>query len=285
MSRLDIGVQEKMDTLGKTRVFWNASPCGAQEDFRQRLEHRISMEPWIPDLIHEIAQEHKNIVEIGCGQGTDGIMFCRELPGDGSYRGLDYSDESVASARQAATEAVGLVSLQVSPSFQVDNAEALSFEDDSLECVFSNGVLHHTARPEQAFAEVYRVLQPGGAAYITLYRKPSVKVGFAKFLRAFQHVLDTVFRRERCLYTFFYGRHIPSVLGTMLLECFGVPMMAWYSETEMRRLFSRFEICRLQPVGLNFPRRNATGKGWSSWGYMWLIHVKKPASGRQSAGK
>jgi ubiquinone/menaquinone biosynthesis C-methylase UbiE len=268
-----------MDTLGKTRVFWNASPCGAQEDFRQRLEHRISMEPWIPDLIHEIAQRHKDIVEIGCGQGTDGIMFCSELPRNGSYRGIDYSNESIASARAAAIEAAGgVVSLRVSPSFEVGNAEALSFEDASLDCVFSNGVLHHTAYPEQAFAEVYRVLRPGGTAYITLYRKPSVKVGFAKLLRAVQHALDAVFRRERCLYSFFYGRHLPSILGTMLLECFGVPMMAWYSETEMRRIFSRFEICRLQPVGLNFHRRNVKNKGWSSWGYMWLIHLKKPAS-------
>ena len=274
-----------MDTLGRTRVFWNASPCGAQDGFRQRLEHRISMEPWIPDLIHEIAQAHKNIIEVGCGQGTDGIMFCRELPENGSYRGIDYSNASVASARKAAIEAAGVVPLRVSPSFEVGNAEVLSFEDDSIECVFSNGVLHHTTHPEQAFAEVYRVLQPGGAAYITLYRKPSVKVGLAKLLRAFQHVLDAVFRRERCLYAFFYGHHLPRVLGTMLLECFGVPMMAWYSETEMRRIFSRFEIRRLQPVGLNFPRRNEKSKGWSSWGYMWLIHLKKPMAGGHSEKK
>lgn len=265
-----------MDTLDKTRSFWNASPCGAQEDFWRRLEHRMIMEPWIPDLVQEIAQKHKNVVEIGSGQGTDGVLFCQELPGDGNYRGIDYSDESVASARRAAAEAANVLPLRVQPIFQVGNAEALGFEDDSLDCIFSNGVLHHTAHPEQAFAEVFRVLKPGGAAYITLYRRPSIKVGAAKLLRGMQHVLDKAFRRDRCLYRLLYGRHMPNVLGTMLLECFGVPMMAWYSESEMRRAFSRFEICRLEPVGLNFPRKNAKSKGWSSWGYMWLIQLRKP---------
>lgn len=276
---------DKMDTLGRTRIFWNASPCGAQNSLRQRLEHRHFMEPWIPILIGKVARKHKHVVEIGCGQGSDGIMFCCELPEDGSYRGIDYSDESVASARKAATEAIGLVPLRVSPSFQLGNAESLDLADDSVECIFSNGVLHHTAHPERAYAEVHRVLRPGGEAYITLYRKPSVKVGVAKFFRAFQRLLDIVLRKDRCLYAFFYGRHLPSLLGTMLLECFGVPMMAWYSEREMRRIFSRFEIRRLQPVGLNFPRRNTKNKGWSSLGYMWFIHLKKPTAGGQSKEK
>ncbi len=265
-----------MDILKTTREFWNASPCGAQENFCRRLEHRIAMEPWVPGLIREIAQSQKNVVEIGCGQGTDGLMFCQELPVGGSYRGVDYSDESVASARQAAEEATTTHALKVIPKFKVGNAESLDFDNDSIDCIFSNGVLHHTAHPERAYDEVYRVLRSGGVAYITLYRKPSVKVGLAKFLRFTQRALDIVFRQDRCLYKLFYGRHLPRVLGTMLLECFGVPMMAWYSEAEMRTIFRKFEICRLQPVGLNFPRKNAANKGWSSWGYMWLVQLKKP---------
>lgn len=86
-------------------------------------------------------------------------------------------------------------------------------------------------------------------------------MGTAKLLRGIQHVLDKIFRQDRCLYRLLYGRHMPHLLGTMLLECFGVPLMAWYSEREMRRIFSRFEIRRLQPVGLNFPRRNGKNKG------------------------
>lgn len=265
-----------MDILKNTREFWNASPCGAQESFSQRLEHRIAMEPWVPDLIREIAESHNNIVEIGCGQGTDGLMFCQQLPENGSYRGIDYSDESVASAQQAAGEAAETNTLRITPEFMVGNAEALRFDDNSIECIFSNGVLHHTAHPERAYDEVYRVLRSGGVAYITLYRKPSIKVGLAQMLRLVQRILDIIFRQDRCLYKLFYGRHLPRILGTMLLEGFGVPMMAWYSEAEMRSIFRKFEICRLQPVGLNFPRKNAKCKGWSSWGYMWLIQLKKP---------
>lgn len=267
-----------MNTLEKTRTFWNASPCGAQESFSQRLNHRIFMEPWIPGLIQEICSTHNDVVEIGCGQGTDGILFCSMLPQNGRYRGIDYSNDSVISAQNAIHEAQQALQLNVTPSFQVGNAESLFFENDSLDCIFSNGVLHHTAHPETAYSEVYRVLKPGtGEAYITLYRKPSLKVGVAKVLRGIQWALDRISGKDRCLYHFLYGRHFPHALGTMLLECFGVPMMEWYSKAEMRTMFNKFEILRLEPVGLNFPRKNTSSKGWSSWGYMWLIHVRKPA--------
>ena len=267
------------ETLEATRLFWNASPCGAQDTFQERYRHRLALEPWVLDVLNQIAARHKRVLEIGCGQGTDGIILCSLLPADGDYQGLDYSDASVASAQRAAQEAAASLTLRVTPSFRVGNAERLDIASDSVDCVYSNGVLHHTANPPKAFAEVHRVLKPGGEAYITLYRRPSIKVGTAKLIRSVQSGVDRVVGGDRSLYRLIGGRHMPRALGTMLLEGFGVPVLEWYSRSEIERHFRGLTILSLKPVGYNFPRqRPRNNKGWTSWGYMWFLHVQKPDS-------
>ena len=264
------------DSMEATRLFWNASPCGAQETFQERYRHRFGFEPWIEDVLRLIASRHRRVLEIGCGQGTDGIVLSSLIPKGGEYLGLDYSDESVSSARRAAREAAASLSLNVEPTFRTGNAERLEIADESVECVYSNGVLHHTANPGTAFAEVWRVLQPGGEAFIALYRKPSLKVGVAKALRGVQAALDAILRQDRCIYRRLEGRHMPRVLGTMLLEGFGVPVMEWYSRADILSIFRDFKIIRLTPVGYNAPRTRSTSRGWTPWGYLWFVHLQKP---------
>jgi SAM-dependent methyltransferase len=264
------------NSLETTRRFWNASPCGGQTAFHERFEHRYALEPWILDLLRTIALGHKHIVEVGCGQGTDGIVFCSLLPVDGTYLGLDYSDASVNAATGSAREAKSTLTLAIEPGFRTANAEHLDLPDNSVRCVYSNGVLHHTPDPPQAFAEIWRVLAPGGEAFITLYRKPSLKLCIAKALRALQGAADTLTGRDRCFYRVIKGRTMPRFLGTMLLEGFGVPVMEWYSRADITRVFRRFTILRIEPVGCNIPRRGPRTRGWHRWGYLWLVHLRKP---------
>lgn len=51
--------------------------------------------------------------------------------------------------------------------FRHENAEQLSFEDDSLDFIVSNDVFEHVADPVRAFAECARVLKPGGMMFAT----------------------------------------------------------------------------------------------------------------------
>lgn len=268
------------EILEQTRLFWNASPCGGQDSFAQRMRHRYSVEPWVRDVLRDVAARHADVVEIGCGQGTDGIVLCSMLPPNGSYIGLDYSDESVNAAHRALAEATTSLPLAVAPTFRRGNAEKLEPADGSVECIYSNGVLHHTANPERAFDEVWRVLAPGGEAFLTLYRKPSLKVGAAKVMRAAQAILGRLLRRDRVLYDLVRRRPGSPLLGTMLLEGVGVPRMAWYSRREIERIFARFEILRLAAVGCNVPRRSPRTGGWTRWGYLWFVHLRKPADVR-----
>lgn len=258
-----------------TRNFWNASPCGAQESFKNRMRHRYGIEPWVLDVLKQIAASRPdNVLEIGCGQGTDGYTLCQILPHSSQYFGIDYSDKSIAIALRSQTE-VGV--LPVEPVFKVGDAEHLDLNENSVACVYSNGVLHHTSDPCRAFDEMFRVLKPGGEGFITLYRKPSLKVGSAQLFRKIQAGVDKIFGSDRLFYRMLYGRHFPNVFGTMFLECFGVPYMAWYTKPELLCHFHRFSILELKTVGYNLFRRKRRENGWGNRrGYMWFIHLKKP---------
>src|SRR6185503_17179971 len=94
----------------------------------------------------------KSVLEIGCGNGADGTMFASN---GADYTGVDLTEEAVEATR-AHFEALGL-----NGRFQRENAEHLSFADNTFDVVYSHGVLHHTPHPETAFREVHRVLKPG----------------------------------------------------------------------------------------------------------------------------
>jgi ubiquinone/menaquinone biosynthesis C-methylase UbiE/uncharacterized protein YbaR (Trm112 family) len=117
--------------------------------------------------------EGKVLLDIGCGSGGSGALF--------AYRGAKYIgiDHSGNAARYAlrhlrAVEGIG---------FTVQgNAEALPLRSDSIDVVYSNGVLHHTPNITTAMDEVYRVLKPGGRAIIALYATYSTQFGVMRLL-------------------------------------------------------------------------------------------------------
>lgn len=260
-------------SLEKTRVFWNASPCGGSQSLEERKLQRYQMEPWIPEILKKIAGAHSNILEVGCGQGIDAFVLCSELSGSGRYVGVDYSDESVAIARKTLKEVISEMNVQ--PTFKVGNAENLEFGDEGIECVYSIGVLHHTHDERKAIEEIYRVLAPGGKAYIWLYRKWSLKVGVAKIFRIIQLALDKILGTETCIYKALYGRHYERLLGTMILECFGVPYLKWYGKKDLIKLLAGFQLVSLQPMGYNIPWLFQKKHGRNKFGYFWAIEVQK----------
>ncbi|MBF8273174.1 MAG: Methyltransferase type 11 [Magnetococcales bacterium] len=271
------GLVEKPDgSLQSTREFWDTSPCDGQADFEQRKQFRYRKEPWLTDFLKRIAASHDQILEIGCGQGTDAILLCSLLSENGRYEGLDYSPQSIQSATVGAWEVRSF--LRVQPIFRVGNAENLDIADNTQQAVYSMGVLHHTANEKKAFAEILRVLQPGGKAYLVLYRRWSLKVGVAKVLRFLQAVFDTVFMTKRIFYRFFKGAHLEKYFGTMILECFGVPYLKCYTKKEIQTLFAAFEILDLYQVGYNVPWIHLKGDGRTMFGYFWVMELKKPLS-------
>lgn len=104
-------------------------------------------------------------LEIGCGMGTDALQIAKKGI---EVTAIDLTDEGIRLAKDR-------FSLNnYSADLRIADAENLPFEDTYFDIVYSFGVLHHIPDTQKAINEIYRVLKPGGEAYIMLYNKISL---------------------------------------------------------------------------------------------------------------
>jgi ubiquinone/menaquinone biosynthesis C-methylase UbiE len=103
------------------------------------------------------------------------------------------------------------------------DAEHLEFPDESLDFVWSWGVIHHSANTEAIIAEMHRVLRTGGEARVMVYHRHSINFWIGVVL-------------------------IHGVLGAGLLRwslqelcnrCSDGLIAKYYTAAEMRSLFGR----------------------------------------------
>ena len=101
-------------------------------------------------------RSHMRILDIGCGPGSITADLAALVP-EGNVIGIDNGTEVVEKARIMAEER-GLENI----SFQVGNAHALDFPDQSFDVVHAHQVLQHIGDPPHALREWRRVVKPGG---------------------------------------------------------------------------------------------------------------------------
>jgi len=159
----------------KTRVhdFWQANPCGikfaeeeigTREFFNAIERHRYQTEWHIPGVVNFQRWRDSDVLEVGCGLGTDAVNFARR---GARYTGVDLTEASIELVKKR-FDFEGLAA-----DLRVADAETLPFADDTFDLVYSHGVLHHTPDTQRAINEVHRVLKPGGTAMVMLYHKNS----------------------------------------------------------------------------------------------------------------
>jgi SAM-dependent methyltransferase len=158
--------------------FWNAEPCGsrylgAQEDFDAHARARYALEPYIRDFAGFQESSGKRVLEIGVGMGADYLEW---LKAGAIATGVDLSSASVERAQQRC-QLAGLI-----PDLRLADAEHLPFADSMFDIVYSYGVMHHSPDTAQCIREARRVLKPGGALRIMIYRHPSL-TGLMLWLR------------------------------------------------------------------------------------------------------
>jgi len=160
-------------TLEEVSAFWSTEACGThfvpdfadeREFYDKFREYRYRTEWHLSLLVPFAEAKGKKVLEIGTGNGADGVMFA--LNG-ADYTGVDLTDTALEATRRH-FEVQGLTG-----SFGCEDAESLSFPDESFDWVYSHGVLHHTPNTRRAIDEVWRVLKPGGRAVVMLYHKHS----------------------------------------------------------------------------------------------------------------
>lgn len=106
------------------------------------------------------ASPGRRILDLGCGAGDDAIAMARQVGSWGEAVGVDKSEAMVNEARRRAT-GQGLP-----VRFEVGDAMALPFADNSFDGCRADRVFQHLADPERALAELVRVARPGAPIVI-----------------------------------------------------------------------------------------------------------------------
>lgn len=153
----------------KIRNYWNKRPLGTLDiDFSPEtkgffLEHERRYADEIKFMEFSPSELKGSLtLDAGCGVG----FWVRKLAKEHvKVIGLDLSDESVKITKNS-LEIFGL-----SAYILVGDVENLPFKSNVFDNVISFGVLHHTPNTEKGINEIYRVLKPGGKAFLSFYYK------------------------------------------------------------------------------------------------------------------
>ena len=103
----------------------------------------------------------ERVLDLGCGAGTDSLVAAQMVGREGRVTGIDMTPEMLAKARHAAAT-MGVANVE----FVEGEAERLPFPDASVDVVVSNGVIDLIPDKDAVFAELFRVLAPGGRLQI-----------------------------------------------------------------------------------------------------------------------
>ena len=113
----------------------------------------------------------ERVLDLGSGAGTDSLVAAQMVGPDGSVTGIDMTPGMLDRARRAASE-LGVANV----TFIEGEAEQLPFDDATFDVVISNGVIDLIPDKDAVFAELHRVLVPGGRvqlADVTIQRPVS----------------------------------------------------------------------------------------------------------------
>jgi arsenite methyltransferase len=104
----------------------------------------------------------QTVLDHACGAGMDLLLAARRVGPTGRAIGIDMTPAMVACATRAAGEA-GLADIV---EVHAGYFEDLPVADDSVDVVISNGVINLAPDKRRVFAEMVRVLKPGGQVFL-----------------------------------------------------------------------------------------------------------------------
>ncbi|MGH9320802.1 MAG: methyltransferase domain-containing protein [Vicinamibacteria bacterium] len=105
----------------------------------------------------EPLQPGETVLDVGCGGGMDLLLAARQVGERGRAIGVDMTPEMLERAG-AAARAAALSQVELHRG----EAQSIPIPSEAADTVISNGVLNLTPDKIEAFAEIVRVLRPGG---------------------------------------------------------------------------------------------------------------------------
>ncbi|MCA9609046.1 MAG: arsenite methyltransferase [Myxococcales bacterium] len=102
------------------------------------------------------------VLDLGSGAGIDLLLAAKKVGIDGKVIGVDMTDAMIAKARENVA-AAGLANVEIRKGL----IEELPVESGSVDWVISNCVINLSPEKHRVFAEIARVLKPGGRMLVS----------------------------------------------------------------------------------------------------------------------
>ena len=97
------------------------------------------------------------VLDLGAGAGIDAFISAKAVGPTGRAIGLDMTDEMIAKSRANRVK-LGILNTE----FRKGEIENMPVQSGTIDRVISNCVINLVPDKRKAFAEIYRVLKPGG---------------------------------------------------------------------------------------------------------------------------
>lgn len=161
-------------TIDSVKAFWEASPLWTGESQFQPGtksfydEHRATVigdcfAGKLDSRIFPKGQSKAVVLDLGCGPGFWTVELGKV--GVGKLVAADLTNAAIQLAKKRC-EIFG-----VEAEFRQENAEQLTFPDETFTHVNCQGVIHHSPNTPACVKEIARVLKPGGTASLSVYYK------------------------------------------------------------------------------------------------------------------
>ena len=187
--------------------------------YEQKQEFRYSLQDYMHNAFKFGDFSGKLVLEIGCGAGIDSAEFARN---GARVISTDLTRTGTELTRDLLKES-SLPSMVIQ-----SDAKVLPFKDNTFDCVYSFGVLHHFPEIEAALTEIHRVLKPGGQVMVMLYHRDSL-------LYAYSIIYWRGLKEGKL------GKLTPEQLLSLYSERNeGCPYTKAYTKDEARSLFSQW---------------------------------------------
>jgi len=168
-----------MKLISNVENYWDNQPCNvnhskkkfkSKEYFNEVRKKRYFVETHIPKFAEFKKYKNKNVLEIGCGIGTDGIEFIKN---GANYTGVELSKNSLDIFRERIR--VLKITNKETNLIKASVENLSNVPKKNYDLIYSFGVIHHTPNMKKAFNEIHKLANKKTLIKIMLYAKNSYK--------------------------------------------------------------------------------------------------------------
>jgi ubiquinone/menaquinone biosynthesis C-methylase UbiE len=229
--------------------------------------------PFLTNFVDMDGLKGKRVLDIACGTGVLTEQFVRM---GADVTAIDLTPKAVELTKKR----LALYGLQA--NVVEADAQKLPFPDASFDFVCAWGCLMHMPQTEQAIAEIFRVLKPGGRMLAMMYYRNSIHLRYCIQLgRGILRGKYLQYDDQSLINRYTDGAHVG-----------GNQLARFYTKPQFRQLFAQFDDYQLAirdnhsvpsqlphpwlPLGALLP---SWAKEWicRRWGMSALITARRPA--------